>query len=297
MKINVEPGKYIVAVSGGVDSVVLLDLLLTTYHLPSSDFQFIVAHFDHGIRQNSAEDREFAQKLAEKYGLKFVYDRADLGKNASEERARKGRYKFLRSVKKEHDATAIITAHHQDDVIETMMINLLRGTDRKGLSSLKSTEHIYRPLLAYPKADIKTYAHARGLTWREDETNRDTTILRNRLRNIIQENMTSEDRQKWIGIYQKMLAQNHEIDQEVKNVSQNPEHIVRSWFIGLPHRVAREVLAAFLREHSISPSRQKIERAVIFCKVGKPHTRHHLDKTHSLIAKQKTVVLRTEREK
>jgi tRNA(Ile)-lysidine synthase len=122
MAILIHPGKYVVAVSGGVDSVVLLD------HLAGHpEYELVVAHFDHGIRDDSREDEAFVRSLAEKYNVPFESKREDLGKQASEELARDRRYAFLRSVAGKHNAQ-IITAHHADDAVETIAINLLRGT-------------------------------------------------------------------------------------------------------------------------------------------------------------------------
>ena len=157
-KVNVgqEPGKYVVAVSGGVDSVALLHLLLEANDerrtmndedSPSSvlrpPFRFVVAHFDHGIRKDSAEDRKLVQAMAQKIrGLPFVYDEGRLGPRASEATARLARYTFLRRVLQASGARAIVTAHHQDDLLETAIINLLRGTGRKGLTALGSRSDI-----------------------------------------------------------------------------------------------------------------------------------------------------------
>src|SRR5579884_3654782 len=114
MEIQLEPGAYVVAVSGGVDSVVLLDLLTKNHNL-----KLTVAHFDHGKRKDSASDRHFVQKLAEKHGLSFVYAEGRLGLGASEAAARKARYKFLQQVRESAEARAVVTAHHQDDLLET----------------------------------------------------------------------------------------------------------------------------------------------------------------------------------
>ncbi|MBL8032022.1 MAG: tRNA lysidine(34) synthetase TilS, partial [Candidatus Doudnabacteria bacterium] len=198
MDVELPAGKYVVAVSGGVDSVVLLHLLAqgatksqsnpkthATYHLPPTTYQLIVAHFDHGIRPDSDADRQFVQELAAACGLPFVYERAELGAGASEAVARNARYDFLRRVKDEHQAEAIVTAHHQDDVLETIIINWLRGTKSRGLSSLRSTPEIRRPLLGWSKQQIRAYAHLHTLQWREDSTNEDETYLRNYVRRQI----------------------------------------------------------------------------------------------------------------
>ena len=163
MQVNIKAGNYIVAVSGGVDSVLLLHLLVKqkqgtvnsgqssgTDHSPqipensshsskhTTQSSLIVAHFDHGIRPDSEADRLFVEKLARSYGLPFEYKREELGENASEALARERRYAFLEEVRQKYHADAIITAHHADDVLETAGINLLRGTGRKGIASLQN---------------------------------------------------------------------------------------------------------------------------------------------------------------
>src|SRR5690606_26701133 len=105
--------KYIVAVSGGVDSVVLLDMLSK-----KTEHELIVAHFDHGIRPDSHEDAAFVQKLAQRYGHTFEMKREELGAYASEATARERRYAFLGALAKKHQA-AVMTAHHLDDLVET----------------------------------------------------------------------------------------------------------------------------------------------------------------------------------
>src|SRR6185436_21183 len=114
--IRLAPGSYVLAVSGGVDSMALLDMLARTYHLPAKNHRgmqtaedgsktgsstrrrFVVAHLDHGIRPDSRQDRRLIQDVATQYGLPFVFDEARLGPQASEATARKVRYQFLRTV-------------------------------------------------------------------------------------------------------------------------------------------------------------------------------------------------------
>lgn len=134
---------YVIAVSGGVDSMVLLDALvhdrlteLTHYPLSTTHSQLTIAHFDHGIREESAGDEQFVRKMAEQYGIRYESARVELGANASEEEARKARYKFLRQCCNKYHAQ-LVTAHHQDDVTETMIINLIRGTGWRGLAPME----------------------------------------------------------------------------------------------------------------------------------------------------------------
>lgn len=140
----------------------------------------LVAHFDHGIRPDSREDTKLVANLAQKYGLEFATRREELGPNASEELARERRYGFLRELADKHGAQ-IITAHHQDDLVESIAINLIRGTAWRGLAVLNSPG-VVRPLLGMTKAEILDYAKDNSLDWHEDSTNSDTKYLRNSLR-------------------------------------------------------------------------------------------------------------------
>ncbi len=170
--------KLIVAVSGGVDSVVLLDMLVRT-----GKHDLVVAHFDHGIRSDSSLDADFVSGLAEKYRLPFEMKREELGATASEELARVRRYAFLRRVADQYGAV-IATAHHMNDITETVAINLMRGTGWRGLAVLASD--VYRPLLDMKKDDLFAYAKKYALEWREDSTNESDVYLRNRLRPKVQ---------------------------------------------------------------------------------------------------------------
>src|SRR5665213_1651974 len=106
-----KPGSYVVAVSGGVDSMALLNVLKGESRR-GGGWKLVVAHLDHGIRPESAEDRRLVQATARDYKLPFVYHEGRLGAGASEAAAREARYSFLRSVQKASDAVAIVTAHH-----------------------------------------------------------------------------------------------------------------------------------------------------------------------------------------
>ncbi|MCB9820241.1 tRNA lysidine(34) synthetase TilS [Candidatus Nomurabacteria bacterium] len=168
--------RYIVAVSGGVDSVVLLDMMAR-----SSMSVLAVAHFEHGIRgENSKSDARFVERLSQKYRLNFEIKHGNLSKYASESEAREKRYSFLRDLAKKYEAK-IVTAHHMDDLVETVAINIRRGTGWRGLAVL-AAEDVYRPLLGMRKKDIYDYALAHNLEFVEDETNHSDDYLRNRIR-------------------------------------------------------------------------------------------------------------------
>lgn len=225
--------KYIVAVSGGVDSVVLLDLLQK-----NSKSELIVAHFDHGIRDDSSEDMAFVASLAHKYNLRFETKREELGKTASEALARERRYHFLRELAKKYQAQ-IVTAHHLDDLVETVAINLTRGTGWRGLAALDSD--VVRPLIDIPKLQLMKYAIRNGLTWREDSTNNSDAYLRNRIRRQAGSVPDDVKRQlRALHSHQKQLKK--EIEKESRQlVGEGPEYS-RYFFIHAPKTVALECL-------------------------------------------------------
>jgi tRNA(Ile)-lysidine synthase len=248
--VNLPVGKYVVAVSGGIDSVVLLDLL-SALCTPHSAFHFVVAHFDHGIRDDSSKDAEFVKGLAKKYKLPFELGEVKLGKDASEAIARDKRYSFLKTVQQKHQAIAIITAHHQDDLIETSVINLLRGTGRRGLTSLKNRDEILRPLLGYSKTQLLDYAKKHNLKWREDPTNEDTKYLRNKVRQEIVPKMDVATRAQWLNILAQSEISNTKLETEINHLLQRGLHkgqlvLNRQWFTMLPHTLAKEVLLTIL---------------------------------------------------
>jgi tRNA(Ile)-lysidine synthase len=291
MNIVMKPGKYVVAVSGGVDSMALLHALTQ-----AADVELVVAHFEHGIRPDSMDDLQLVQQAAAQYDVPFAYAHGNLGAGVSEAAARTARYAFLRQVQQEHAADAIVTAHHEDDLLETALLNLLRGTGRKGLSSLRSTDILVRPLLGISKRAITEYAEANGLVWHEDSTNSDDRYLRNYLRHRIIPGMTAEQRAQLLQAIHGTGRLNDAIDAALQEYTVDAT-VARRWFIMLPHVVATEVMAGWLRSHNAVFDRKNIERLVIFAKTAQPgkvadvdkHWQLHAGKEHiTLLAKPAT---------
>lgn len=269
MDLEVTPGRYIVAVSGGVDSMVLLDLLRQ-----KPEVELVVAHFDHGIRSDSIKDRKLVQKTAARHSLPFVYGTGKLGGDTSEAVARKARYDFLDRTKREYGAAAVITAHHQDDVLETAAINLLRGTNRRGLSSLKSDSTIVRPLLAYSKSDLKSYAKKHKVEWLEDSTNASDAYLRNVIRRRFARSLSKERRAKLLTVLKRASTANAKIElllmAELARIT-DKDGIRRAEFNKLNHTLAKEIMATWLRQDGIRDYDKKLlERLVVAAKVAKP---------------------------
>lgn len=254
--------KYLVAVSGGVDSVVLLDMLAKRDAL-----QLVVAHFDHGIRPDSADDARFVELLARVYDVPFVMKREELGANASEELARKRRYIFLREEAKKHDAT-IVTAHHKNDLIETIAINIYRGTGWRGLAVLGDSV-ILRPLLEMTKDNLYAYALKNRLEWVEDSTNRDQKYLRNRIRAKLSTlSPAAETRLEQLWYRQKEVKQ--AIDEAASELVKSGPYS-RYFFTSIDTISAQELLRrVILTGVKKSLLRPQLERALLAIKTAKP---------------------------
>jgi tRNA(Ile)-lysidine synthase len=178
----------VVAVSGGADSVALLDILAS---LRGFRFNLVVAHLNHLLRSNEADvDEEFVRKLAADYGVPFAVKRVDVGEVARkegrslEDAGRSARYAFFDEVAVSHKAHVVALAHHADDQAETVLLRLLRGAGASGLCAMapKSAGRYVRPLLSISRRGIETYLRKRGIPWRTDSSNDDVDFLRNRIR-------------------------------------------------------------------------------------------------------------------
>lgn len=245
--------KKILAVSGGIDSVVML-------HLYRNDPDVVVAHFNHNIRPNSSEDQSFVAKLAQKYGKDFVTEDANLRVNASEADARAARYAFLDSVCFRYHGK-IHVAHHKDDVYESIAINILRGTGWRGLAPLQNPQ-IVRPLLSWSKRDIYFYASKNNLSFRQDQTNTEDAYLRNRIR-MRMRFATNSQKDQLYQLYRRQC----EISSEVSRLFNQIEigegrYYPRSLFQGLDDQLALELLREILQRNSLSQTRPQLLRAV-----------------------------------
>lgn len=182
--------KVLIAVSGGADSVVLFDLftkLKARYGLTLG-----AAHMDHGLRGLESEtDRAFVERLAQNAGETCHSEYRDVKafqrkhRLSLEDAARRVRYDFLFETADKHGFSKIATAHHGDDNAELVLMNLLRGSGPSGLSGMAvKSRHarLIRPFIGVSRQDIMAYVDEHGLAYREDASNTDTAILRNRIR-------------------------------------------------------------------------------------------------------------------
>lgn len=243
---------YLLAVSGGVDSVVLLDMFSRSNH------HIIVAHVDHGIRgDESAADARFVKLLAQQYGVPFVSAELHLTEKASEETARLARYNFLFTEAAKHHAT-VVTAHHQDDTVETIAVNITRGTGWRGLAVL-NRQGIVRPLLGFTKQHLYDYALAHHLEWVEDATNRQTVYLRNQLRHLIGGQVI--DTAELMRLRARQIQLGRDIDSELARLVskyQGSRYFVRM----ISEAVAVEIVGTEIARVSARPTRPRLVRAI-----------------------------------
>ena len=177
-----EPGeRVLVAVSGGPDSLALLSILREI--LPVVPLHLSVAHFDHGWRADSENDRDFVASIAATWGFDFHTARAPAGTPHTENAARTARYAFLRQTATQTSSTAIALGHTLDDQVETLLLHLLRGSGSRGLAAMRRRDgDLARPLLDIARDDIEAYLSRLHLTPRRDASNADPRFTRNRLR-------------------------------------------------------------------------------------------------------------------
>lgn len=278
--------RYLVAVSGGVDSVVLLDMLVK-----ENNHQLTVAHFDHGIREDSAADARFVAELAKKYDLPFIVKREELGKSASEALARERRYAFLKAEASKLHAQ-IATAHHADDVVETVAINLIRGTGWRGLAVLQ-TQGITRPLLRKTKADIRDYALEHRLEWVEDSTNATDAYLRNRVRRQIARTMNPAKKRRVGELRDKQLIIKYAIKRELDALLPDMEQS-RYFFNMVTSVVAIELLRDVVaRAAGKALTRPQLDRALLAIKVAKAGSEYEAGEGVTLVFKTATFVVKT----
>jgi tRNA(Ile)-lysidine synthase len=191
-----EPAEVVVvAVSGGMDSLVLLHAL----HKLSEPLNIVLhtATFDHQLRgEESAADVVHVRNCCELWNIPLTTGSADVAALASAQRvslevaARRARYQFLAEVSIQVGARRIAVAHHQSDQAETVLMHILRGTGQRGLQGMKFVSpcpnapqiEVIRPMLGIPRTDIQSYATEHNLPYRTDSSNTDTSILRNRIR-------------------------------------------------------------------------------------------------------------------
>ncbi|MDT0293817.1 tRNA lysidine(34) synthetase TilS [Mesonia ostreae] len=179
--------KVVLAISGGVDSVVLAHLLR------HSQIDFAFAHCNFRLRgKESDADEAFVEKLAQQLDCPFHLQHFDTDKFAEDHKisiqmaARDLRYAWFEELCAQENYQSLLTAHHANDSLETFFINLMRGTGLIGLSGIpENNQLVVRPLLVFSREEIEVFAKENDIKWREDASNQSSVYLRNKIRNVV----------------------------------------------------------------------------------------------------------------
>ena len=267
------PGDVVLAaVSGGVDSLVLLDVLVQLAE--EEGISLRVVHVDHGVRPDSADDAKYVQRVAEHYGLDCSVRRIKVQRGAGtspEEGLREARYGAFREELESSGAARLATGHTADDRVETLLLRLITGAGPRGLGSIPPLRRPFvRPLIRVWRKEVDEYARFLPFAPRLDQTNLDTTIPRNRIRHrllpLLEEEYNPSVKRVLLG-EAEMLASLAEIIDELTRGSEEAdvsetargEEIDVEGLRSRPLAVRREVIAASLRRLGLEPGFDLVE--------------------------------------
>ena len=266
--------KYVLAISGGMDSMLMLSMMAQDYEMRDN---LVVAHYNHKMRPSADDDATFVKHWAEDvYNVPFYYGEAKPGEIKSEEQARNKRYAFLHRVAKETGGN-ILTAHHVNDMVETMAINVLRGTGWRGLSPFSDTRtHQFFFEFVHSKREILELADINQVVFRQDPTNTEDTSLRNRVREKIAPLDEEFFHHVW-SAYIEQLELKDEIDGIIAKLLPKDGRYERAWFIKqLDYKSALEILRAGLLKIGISATRPQLMDFLMAIKNYAPEKKFNL---------------------
>ena len=185
--------RLVLGISGGPDSISMLDILYQIKKTNKIRFEFVVAHVNHLIREEAVEDEKYVENYCKKRQIKFYVERIDAKKYANnnkmglEEAGRKLRYDFFDEILKNTSSNKIAIAHNKNDKVETIIMNIIRGTGLqglKGIEPIRNNKYI-RPLIECEREEIENYCQEKNLNPRIDKTNLINDCTRNKIRNIV----------------------------------------------------------------------------------------------------------------
>lgn len=270
----------VLAFSTGVDSVVLLDILLKL------DYKVIIAHVNHNLRDESKDEEQYTVELAQKLKIPYeIYNFHHDNVGNFEAKAHEERYSFLKDVLKKYKLKTILTAHHKNDNLESILIKLFKGSNLYGYSGIVpnvdyKTYHIVRPLLSLTKAEIYDYAKTNNLTFFEDKTNTCLDYKRNSIRHKVIPVLVEE----CPNILDKSLQFSERLQEAFSYLRKSSEHyleennntiILQSYNL-LDIAVKKDVLTKLLEIHNIEFSNNVINDLLDIINNSKPQLDYNL---------------------
>ncbi len=219
----------VVAVSGGPDSICLLNVLNEIKNEKLIDFNMFVAHINHMIREEAGEDEQFVKDFCKNIGIEFYSKSIDVQKMANnnkigvEEAGRNARYEFFDEISIKTNSNKIAIAHNKNDKVETVIMNLLRGSGTYGLQGIQAKNGKYiRPIIECERLDIEKYCEEKNIDARIDKTNFENDYTRNKIRNIVipyvKENFNPNIIETITRLSELIKEENEYIDKQVINI-------------------------------------------------------------------------------
>lgn len=283
--------KFILAISGGVDSMVLLDCF------NKLTLNIEVAHFNFQLRgKESDQDEEMVKEICSKNNIPFNRNTVNTNAYALEkglsiqEAARELRYNWFFNLLKEKNADYIVTGHHADDSIETFFINLLRGSGIKGLCGIKNMKQIIRPLLPISRLEIEQYAKISNVRFRNDSSNESLKYKRNFIRKKIIPELNKEVESSSSSILKSIghLTQAHEYLEKklIEDAQKITSTAGNTIFIQTKQPIEKIVLYSSLRKYGFNQSQVKSIHLNTQA-IGKKH----YSSTHKLLVNRNQLVI------
>jgi len=239
-----------------------------------------IAHFNHHLRPDSDLDEQLVANFATSHNLPFIVGHGEL-KTASEEAARHARHAFLQNAAKSRKPIA--TGHHLDDMVESIAINLKRGTGWRGLAVLNRPNYL-RPLLELEKSDLQSLARQLKIKWREDSTNQSLEYLRNRLR---ARTTPLPFDTKWQLL--KLRNRQIEIAREITEIIQPTNQ--RRLYQSLDDLTAHEFLRAWLLEKNIRTTRPELSRLLTAIREYEPQKKLQLANSQFILIRKNDFIV------
>lgn len=285
----------VLALSGGVDSMVLLTIL------NALNYKVIAAHVNHNVRKESTDEYEFIKEYTASFGICLEYMKLPkIEKENFHQESRNFRYSFFNDIVKKYNAQCIVTAHHCDDNIETIIMKIIRGSNLYGYGGISLVSNfdnskLVRPFLFITKDEIINYAFSKNIPYKEDKSNLQDKYTRNRFRkNVLPflktENPKLEDKiSQYSNIvhnaffYIRKIAKQHILlwENKIDNLA----------FIKLDIAIKHEIIALLLESKDIQTSYKKIMQICLFIENDKPNSFFCLNKVHVLQKKYNQTLL------
>lgn len=284
----------VIALSGGVDSMVLLDVLLSS----KLELNCIIAHVNHKKRLESDLEYQSIQELAHKLSIPFEgYEYSSKGKNNFHNESRNQRYSFFKTVAQKYHTRKILLAHHLDDQVETILMRIVRGTSFSGYSGIGELRidqnfEIIRPFLSISKEEIMVYALTNNITFYEDKTNQEDHYTRNRYRHAIipllkEENPNLDDRIMQFRDY--LLSANSVLEHlcdEFLKTQKDPSKLQLLSFNRLEKAIKYKILTKFINNstgNNVELKYEQLVELVKICHASTPNQSFSLGKNYLFI--------------